>query len=332
MTELLLDTELDAAQREYLEIVKHSADSLLTVINDILDFSKVEAGKLALDPVPFGLRETVEGTIRTLAERAHGKGLELACRIAPDVADGVIGDANRLRQVLINLVGNAIKFTEHGEVIVTVERDRGLEPDEHVNLVFTVSDTGVGIPPDRLHVIFEPFEQADGSTTRRYGGTGLGLAISSHLIGLMGGRISVESEFRHGSTFRFTVRLELARELLDPLAGENTGQLAGLSILVADDNATNRWILEEMLTSWKMVPVLVDNGPAALRALRTAVAQGRRFAAVLLDYMMPHMDGLASLARYGRIQRLPIRDSSYSHPEEICAATIRCKHLAFTQF
>ncbi len=292
MTELVLDTELNSRQREYLEIVKHSADSLLTVINDILDFSRVEAGKLALDPVAFGLRETVEGTIRTLAERAHGKGLELACRITPEVADGVIGDANRLRQVLINLVGNAIKFTERGEVIVTVERDCGLEPEDVVNLVFTVRDTGVGIPPERLHVIFEPFEQADGSTTRRYGGTGLGLAISSHLIGLMGGRITVDSEVGRGSTFRFTVSLERARERSNPLAAENTGQLAGLSILVADDNATNRRILEEVLTSWKMTPVLVDNGPAALRALRTEAARGRRFAAVLLDYMMPQMDGL----------------------------------------
>ncbi len=292
MTELVLDTELSSRQREYLEIVKHSADSLLTVINDILDFSRVEAGKLALDPVPFGLRETVEGTIRTLAERAHGKGLELACRITPDLADGVIGDANRLRQVLINLVGNAIKFTEHGEVIVTVERDCCLDRDDVVNLVFTVRDTGVGIPPDRLNVIFEPFEQADGSTTRCYGGTGLGLAISSHLIELMGGRITVDSQFGRGSTFRFTVRLERARELPDPLAGENTGQLAGLSILVADDNATNRRILEEVLRSWKMIPILVDNGPAALRALRTEAARGRKFAAVLLDYMMPQMDGL----------------------------------------
>jgi len=296
MTELVLDTELNYRQREYLEIVKHSADSLLTVINDILDFSRVEAGKLALDPVPFGLRETVEGTIRTLAERAHGKGLELACRITPDVSDGVIGDANRLRQVLINLIGNAIKFTERGEVIVTVELDCGLAPDDQVNLLFTVSDTGVGIPPDRLNVIFEPFEQADGSTTRCYGGTGLGLAISSHLIGLMGGRITVDSQLGRGSTFRFTVRLERARELPDPLADENTGQLASLSILVVDDNATNRQILEEVLTSWKMTPVLVDNGPAALRALRTEAARGRRFSAVLLDYMMPQMDGL-ELAR-----------------------------------
>ncbi len=265
MTELVLDTELNFRQREYLEIVKQSANSLLTVINDILDFSRVEAGKLVLDPVPFGLRATVEGTIRTLAERAHGKGLELACRIAPDVADGITGDANRLRQVLINLVGNAIKFTERGEVIVTVENESGIELQSHANLVFTVTDTGVGIPPDRLEMIFEPFEQADGTTTRRFGGTGLGLAISSHLIELMGGRISVESQVGRGSTFRFSVRLQLARELSNPLAGENTGQLVGLPILVTDDNATNRRILEEVLTSWKMIPMLVDNGPAALR-------------------------------------------------------------------
>ena len=296
MTELVLDTELDFRQREYLEIVKHSADSLLTVINEILDFSRVEAGKLALDPVPFGLRETVEGTIRTLAERAHGKGLELACRIRPDVPDGVIGDANRLRQVLINLVGNAIKFTERGEVIVTVECDWCLGSDEHVNLVFTVTDTGIGIPEDHLEMIFEPFAQADGSTTRRYGGTGLGLAISSHLIELMGGSITVESQAGRGSTFRFSVYLERARELANPLADENIGRLAGLSILVADDNATNRRILDEILNSWRMRPTLVDNGSAALHALRAAALNGTRFAAVLLDYMMPQMDGL-ELAR-----------------------------------
>jgi PAS domain S-box-containing protein len=292
MTELVLDTELEPRQREYLEIVRHSADSLLTVINDILDYSRVEAGKLALDPAPFALREMVEGTIRTLAERAHGKGIELACRIAPDVDDGVIGDENRLRQVLINLVGNAIKFTERGEVLVTVDHELGEVKDDRINLVFTVSDTGVGISPEKLDVIFEPFEQADGSTTRRYGGTGLGLAISSQLIDLMGGKIAVSSQLGIGSTFCFTVQLDRDRQPTGQGSIVDSERLAGLRVLVVDDNATNRLILEEVLKGWKMIPMLVESGPEALKELRAAKARGEQFAAVLLDLMMPEMDGL----------------------------------------
>jgi PAS domain S-box-containing protein len=295
MTELVLDTELNPRQREYLEIVKHSAESLLTVINDILDFSRIEAGKLALDLIPFALRETVEGTMRTLAERAHGKGLELACRITPDVPDGVIGDPNRLRQVLINLVGNAIKFTELGEVPVTVGVEPGVE-DDVAKIAFAVRDSGIGIPREKVDLIFQPFEQADGSTTRRYGGTGLGLAISSHLVELMGGQITAESIHGLGSVFRFTVKLRRAPELADPLAGENTGVLAGRSVLVVDDNATNRHILDEVLGSWGMVPTLVTSGRAALQALRRAASESAPFAVALLDLMMPEMDGI-ELAR-----------------------------------
>jgi PAS domain S-box-containing protein len=304
MTELVLDTELSPRQREYLEIVRQSAESLLTVINDILDFSKVEAGKLALDPVPFAVREMVEGTIRTLAERAHGKGLELACRIRPEVPEGAVGDANRLRQVLINLVGNAIKFTERGEVLVTVERERdpSERPGDELGLVFTVEDTGVGIPPEKRGAIFEPFEQADGSTTRRYGGTGLGLAISNHLVGLMGGRIEVESELGRGSRFRFTVLLGRTEEVPDPLTGREIERLAGLSVLVVDDNATNRRILEELLSSWRMIPTLAESGATGLSALRAGAAEGRKHAAVLLDFMMPEMDGV-EFARLSRADR-----------------------------
>jgi len=292
MTELVLDTELGPRQREYLEIVRHSADSLLTVINDILDFSRIESGKLTLDPVPFALREMVEGTIRTLAERAHGKGLELACRIAPEVTDGVVGDENRLRQVLINLVGNAIKFTERGEVLVTVDHELGEVEGDRINLVFTVSDTGVGICPEKLDMIFEPFEQADGSTTRRYGGTGLGLAISSQLIGLMGGKISVSSQLGVGSTFRFTVELDRDRQLDGQAATVDSERLAGWRVLVVDDNATNRRILEEVLTGWKMIPTLVDRGVEALTELRAAKLREEQFVAVLVDLMMPEMDGV----------------------------------------
>ncbi|MGO9597997.1 MAG: response regulator [Isosphaeraceae bacterium] len=292
MTELVLDTELEPRQREYLEIVRHSADALLTVINDILDFSRVEAGKLTLDPLPFALREMVEGTIRTLAERAHGKGLELACRIAPEVTDSVIGDENRLRQVLINLVGNAIKFTERGEVLVTVDHELGEVEGDRINLVFTVSDTGVGICPEKLDMIFEPFEQADGSTTRRYGGTGLGLAISSQLIGLMGGKISVSSQLGVGSTFRFTVQLQRDRQPNGQAAMVNSERLAGRRVLVVDDSATNRRILEEVLTGWKIRATLVESGREALAELRAAGAKGEQFAVALLDLMMPEMDGL----------------------------------------
>ena len=299
MTELVLDTNLDPRQREYLETVRHSAESLLTVINDILDFSKVEARKLVLAPVSFALREMVEGTIRTLAERAHAKGLELACRIRPEVPDFVVGDANRLRQVLINLVGNAIKFTERGEVLVTVEESTAERRDKEVSLAFMVSDTGMGIPEEKLDLIFEPFEQVDGSTTRRHGGTGLGLAISSHLIELMGGAISVESRLSQGSTFRFSIRLGLATSATGHSTEERKDQMAGLSVLVVDDNATNRRIIDEILRSWSMVPTVVGSGPEALALLRTSGAGEPVFSILLFDLMMPGMDGM-ELARLVR--------------------------------
>ena len=292
MTELALDTDLTGQQREYLGLVKSSADALLTVINDILDFSKIEAGKLDLDPTPFALRDCVDETLKTLALRAHGKGLELSGRIAPDLPDDVIGDSGRLRQILVNLVGNALKFTERGEVVVSVEADAG-ETAEDVALHLSVRDTGIGIPKDKLKAIFEPFEQADGSTTRKYGGTGLGLAISMKLVDLMGGRVWVESEPGRGSTFHFTARL--ARQ---PHAAKRRGradpeQLRDLPILVVDDNRTNLRILDEVLASWGAHPTQAESGPAALKALRVAKAEGRPYPVVLLDGMMPDMDGYA---------------------------------------
>jgi two-component system, sensor histidine kinase and response regulator len=291
MTELALDTDLTGQQREYLGLVKSSADALLTVINDILDFSKIEAGKLDLDPMPFALRDCVDETLKTLALRAHGKGLELSGRIAPDLPDDVIGDSGRLRQILVNLVGNALKFTERGEVVVSVEAEESAGED--VALHLSVRDTGIGIPQDKLKAIFEPFEQADGSTTRKYGGTGLGLAISMKLVDLMGGRVWVESEFGRGSTFHFTARL--ARQ---PHAAKRRGQadpeqLRNLPILVVDDNRTNLRILDEVLVSWGARPTQAESGPAALKALRAAKAEGRPFPVVLLDGMMPDMDGYA---------------------------------------
>ncbi len=295
MTELALATRLSAIQREYLGLVKSSADSLLTVLNDILDFSKIEAGKLDLDPIPFALRESLEETMRTLALRAHAKDLELACRIAPDVPDCLVGDQGRLRQVIINLMGNAIKFTSEGEVVVSVDLES--EAPGGVSLRFSVSDTGIGISAEKIRSIFEPFEQADGSTTRKYGGTGLGLAISVKLVELMGGRIWVESDFGQGSTFRFTARFGLAEPGSLPGLVADPGQLVGLHVLVVDDSHTNRRILEEILYDWGARPMTVEDGLSALIALREASEAGDPFAVALIDGMMPEMDGFELAGR-----------------------------------
>jgi two-component system, sensor histidine kinase and response regulator len=294
MTELALETPLSPRQREYLSLVKNSADSLLTVINDILDFSKIEAGKLSLDPAVFDLREALDETLQTLALRAHSKGLELACRISPEVPNLLVGDAGRLRQVLVNLIGNAIKFTETGEIVVSAGLE--LSHGQEITLRFAVADTGIGIPGTKLLTIFQPFEQADSSTTRRFGGTGLGLTISAKLVDLMGGEIWVESKPGVGSTFWFTVVLVAAPGELVGMTGAGLEQLEGLPILVVDDNATNRQILEEILRGWGTRPVAVDSGRAALDALRCAAAVSRPFPMVLIDGMMPGMDGL-ELAR-----------------------------------
>ncbi len=294
MTELALDTDLTSQQREYLGMVKSSADALLTVINDILDFSKIEAGKLDLDPVPFDLRDGVEETLKTLALRAHGKSLELSGRIAPGLPDSVVGDLGRLRQILVNLVGNAIKFTDHGEIVVSVEADDpASDAPDAVGLHFSVRDTGIGIAPDKLRAIFEPFVQADGTTTRKHGGTGLGLAISVKLAALMGGRLWVESEPGRGSVFHFTAGLGLQAHPVARRRSADPDRLRDLRILVVDDNQTNRRILEEVLETWGAIPTSADGGPSALRALRAAQAQGRPFPVVLLDGMMPDMDGYA---------------------------------------
>ncbi len=272
MTDLTLDTALTAEQREYLGMVKSSGLNLLTVINDILDFSKIEAGHFELDLAEFELAESLGSVMRTLAITAQQKGLELACQIAADVPEALVGDAGRLCQILVNLVGNAIKFTERGEVVVRVEKvesaatDIGLQFDE-VRVRFTVQDTGIGIPADKQSLIFEAFAQADNSTTRKYGGTGLGLAISAQLVALMDGRIWVESSPGHGSSFHFTARLRVgngsvARRLRIPPAS-----LAGTEVLVVDDNATNCRILAEVLGRWGMHPTVASGGEAALALL-----------------------------------------------------------------
>jgi signal transduction histidine kinase/CheY-like chemotaxis protein len=293
MTELALDTDLDAEQKEYLTLVKSSADSLLTLLNDILDFSKIEAGKLDLEPISFDLRDLLGETVKTLALRAHAKGLEMIADIGADVPPVLIGDPGRLRQILVNLAGNAIKFTGTGEVVVSVKVS-GFPPAKEgeraaVLLHFAVCDTGIGIPPDRQQKIFEAFSQADSSTTRRYGGTGLGLSISTRLVKLMGGRIGIESEVGRGSIFHFTVPLELGEA--PPVTASTGIDLTGLPVLVVDDNATNRRILQEVLSNWGMVPTLVPDGRAALAAMTTATEANCPFTLVLLDAMMPEMDG-----------------------------------------
>ena len=289
MTELALDTELSPRQREYLGLVKSSADALLTVINDILDFSKIEAGKLSLADAPFELRDALDETLQALALRAHSKGLELACRIAPDAPDHLVGDSGRLRQVLVNLVGNAIKFTERGEVVVTVSVQE--RSDAAVTLLVAVADTGIGIPAHKLETIFQPFEQADGSTTRRFGGTGLGLTISNKLVELMGGAIWAESEPSNGSTFRFTFNMGVQAGDRIYAAAPDLSQLECLPVLVVDDNATNRLILTEVLSSWGLCPTAVDSGLSALAVLRSAAGRGQPFPIMLIDGMMPGMDG-----------------------------------------
>ncbi len=290
MTELALDTDLTREQREYLTGVKQSADVLLHIINDILDFSKIEAGKLELEEIPFGIRETVGNTMKALAVRAHQKGLELMWEVSAGVPDALVGDPLRVRQILVNLVGNAIKFTEQGEIVVRV--DAGARTEGEIRLKFAVHDTGIGIPDDRKRQIFNAFAQADASTTRRYGGTGLGLAISGQLVTMMGGSIDVSSEEGAGSVFRFDALFVLGDGLPAETEGASPEALRELRVLVVDDNATNRMILGRMLESWGMHPTIVESGAAALGALAHAVVAGTPFPLVLLDYHMPEMDGL----------------------------------------
>lgn len=289
MTELSLGTDLTAEQREYLDMVKSSADSLLSLLNDILDFSKIEAGKLLLDSTDFCLRDSLATTMRTLALRAHEKGLELACDIRPDAPDYLRGDPGRLRQIVVNLVGNAIKFTEAGEIVLRVEV-ANFSTEETV-LQFAISDTGIGIPPEKQAHIFDPFEQVDASTNRKYGGTGLGLAICSQLAQMMGGGIWVESEAGRGSTFYFTARFDLQKEPGEKTAPATPANLRDMRVLVVDDNATNRHILEAMLSQWGMKPVLVEGGQPALAEMREAAREDAQFSLAIIDFHMPEMDG-----------------------------------------
>jgi PAS domain S-box-containing protein len=300
MTELALDTDLTSEQREYLGMVKASADSLLTIINDILDFSKIEAGKLDLDPIEFNLRESLNDSLKTLALRAHQKGLQMVSQAQPEVPDVIVGDPGRLRQILINLVGNAVKFTAGGHVEVRVGVDR--RDQDRISLHFSVADTGIGIAPEKQQLIFEAFAQADGSMSRKFGGTGLGLAISARLVQMMGGRMWVESEVGKGSTFHFTGCFAVPRARTAP-ASADPKCLEKLPVLAVDDSATNRLILEETLTGWGTKPTVVGNGQAALAALEHADATGNPFSLVLLDARLPDMDGFTLVDRMRRDPR-----------------------------
>ena len=289
MTELVLDTELDFEQREYLNMAKLSADSLLSLINDILDFSKIEAGKLEIEAIEFHLSDSLGDTMKALSLRAHQKGLELAYDLQPDVPDGLVGDPGRLRQIIVNLVGNGIKFTEHGEVIVYVNVES--RTTEDIQLHFTIADTGVGIPAEKQRAIFEAFTQADGSMTRTYGGTGLGLTISSRLVEFMKGKIWVESEVGKGSRFHFTAHFGLQKGSVGKVIPRDPMILRDMRVLVVDDNETNRHILVKMLSVWHTKPVAVDSGAKAMIALREGQGLGRSFPLILLDAQMPEMDG-----------------------------------------
>jgi len=331
MTDLVLETQLTPEQREYLDTVKVSADSLLTVVNDILDFSKIEAGKIDLEAIDFNLRDCLDSTLKTLALRADGKGLELLCEIAPGVPEVTRGDSSRLRQIVVNLVGNAIKFADKGEVTLKVQVEA--EDARDRILRFTVSDTGIGIPKEKLESIFDPFTQADSSTTRKHDGTGLGLTISMRLVQMMGGRISVESEVGRGSQFHFTTRIAVAKaKKINPGVDVSPDIVPGRKILVVDDNRTNRRILESMLHRWQMKPTSVQDGEEALAQLATAREAGQAYGLILTDMHMPKMDGFALVER---IRQRP----------ELAAATImmltsagyqgdadRCRHLGVAAY
>jgi len=303
MTTLLLDTELTAEQRDFVETIRTSGEALLALINDILDFSKIEAGKLELERLPFDLRDCIEGALDLLAPQAAEKGLELAYLIDDQTPNTIIGDITRLRQILVNLLSNGVKFTEKGEVVVSVT-SRKLE-DGRYELHFTVRDTGIGIPEDRLDRLFQTFSQVDASTTRKYGGTGLGLAICKHLVEMMGGKIWVESEVGKGSTFHFTILAEAAPSQPRVYLRGVQPQLEGRRVLIVDDNETNRRILTRQTSSWQMLPRATASGQEALEWIR----RGDPFDVAILDMHMPEMDGLtlaAEIRKYRDAQTLPL--------------------------
>jgi signal transduction histidine kinase/CheY-like chemotaxis protein len=314
MTELVLDSELTTEQRDSLKLAKTSAESLLSLLNDILDFSRIEAGRIQFEKIEFSLREVVNDTMKALAFRAHEKELELLYDVRPEVPDALVGDPARLRQIIVNIVGNAVKFTERGQVLLRAETDSRNE--RQICLHFTVIDTGIGIPEEKQRYIFEVFTQADNSVARRYGGTGLGLNISSQLVERMGGRIWVKSELGKGSAFHFTMQACLSKTGTAAAVPANLTEVGDLPVLVVDDNAANRQILLDMLRGWGMKPVGVDGARAALNALAEAKTAGQAFRILIIDAVMPEMDGV-SLAEHVR------QSSEFAAPTIMMSPVVR---------
>jgi two-component system sensor histidine kinase/response regulator len=328
MTELLLDTSPTPDQRDYLKMVKQSANSLLRLINDILDFSKIEAGRLDLEQRDFSLRDCVEQTLRTLAGSAGEKGLELLCHIAPDVPDTLQGDAGRLGQIVMNLAGNAIKFTQQGEVELDVTCDS--VTDDSITLHFQVRDTGIGIPIDDQQKIFDSFSQVDASTTRRFGGTGLGLAISSQLVEMMEGRIWVESTAGQGTTFHFTPRLGRAQQ--SQSMATDLEQIRDRPVLAVDDHEQSRHILRELLESWGLAARLVESGPEAIVELKRAADEGDPYSIVILDSQMPGMDGFNVAACIHEDQQLRETNVIMLSAVVKSADIERCRNLGIARY
>ncbi len=326
MADLLTETPLNKEQQKFVQIFREAGENLLNIINDILDISKVEAGHIHLEHIPFDLGKLVEQTGDIMSVRAHKKELELACRVAPGVPTKLMGDPTRLRQVLINFIGNAVKFTESGEVMLDVKLTgpSAVHTEQNtVDLTFSVKDTGIGIPADKIHNIFERFTQADSSTTRKYGGTGLGLTISKSIVDLMGGTISVESKEGRGSIFSFTAPFAMQTEMTPAEDACAPVDLTGRRALVIDDNANNRLILREMLTQWEIVVSSANSGPAGLTALREAQEAGKPYDFVILDYQMPGMDGLMTaveIRKEPKWSSLAIIMLSSGYPQEDIAA------------
>jgi signal transduction histidine kinase/CheY-like chemotaxis protein len=329
MAELLERTRLAAEHRDFLGMIQQSAISLLRILNDILDLSKIEASRLELEAIDFSLCDCVGKAAKTLSARAADKGLELACRIAPDLPDRLMGDPGRLGQVIVNLGGNAIKFTDSGEVVIEVtEKSRS---DGQITLHCSVNDTGIGIPPDKQTKIFDPFSQADVSTTRRFGGTGLGLSISSQLVEMMQGDIWLDSESGRGTTFHFTATMDLSSGAVRP-PFRNARVLMGIRTLVVDDNVTNRCILMELFRGWGMLATAADSGKAALTKMRDAVTRNELFQLVLLDLMMPEMDGFDLAEQIDR-------EANFHHPKLIMISSAgrpddmeRCRQLGIRRY
>jgi len=331
MTELALSTNLTPEQRDFLLLVKTSADSLLTVINDILDYSKIESGKLTLDPGLFNLSDLIAATMKSLAGPAHQKGLELAFEIADGIQEFLVGDEVRLRQVITNLIGNAVKFTGHGEVVLSVTTVMHGYGEEVEYLHFAVKDTGIGVPGAKIDLIFAPFEQADSSTTRKFGGTGLGLSISSRLVALMGGRIWAESTPGVGSTFHFTARFGKKRPAIAEPISAHLESLRDVPVLVVDDNASNRRILAEVLRGWNMAPTVAESGAAALQAVERANDAGNPYRVMLVDGSMPDMNGfqfVSSISQQGDMMAVVIMMFSAAEQAEYSP---RCRDLEITE-